>query len=287
MTHPTPSYGLLAGRVAMITGGAHNIGRAIAIRCAAEGARVVVADLAADAAEETVRHIRAAGGDAVAALCDLSTEAGTEEAFALAESRYGTVDTLVNNAYARVDARAFGPFLRLTGEVWENFNRINHGLLFHPTHRLARALAHAERPGSVVNISSHAAARAHRNHIPYDTVKGGVDSFTRAVAVDLAPWGIRVNAVRPGAVAVETSDPDPAARRFRAEQIPLGREGVPDDIASGVLYLASDLASWVTGQVFNIDGGMAAQARPPQSENGPVWTPRTIAEYEPPEEGSR
>ncbi|MGO4749465.1 SDR family NAD(P)-dependent oxidoreductase, partial [Streptomyces sp. 2MCAF27] len=138
----------------------------------------------------------------------------------------------------------------------------------------------AEKPGTVVNISSHAAARAHRNHIPYDTVKGGVDSFTRAVAVDLAPWNIRVNALRPGSVEVDTSDPDPQARHFRAAQIPLNREGTPDDIATSAVYLASDLSQWVTGQVFNVDGGMAAQARPPQTENGPVWTPRNIDDYD-------
>ncbi|MDW6065916.1 SDR family oxidoreductase [Streptomyces sp. FXJ1.4098] len=99
------------------------------------------------------------------------------------------------------------PFLRLTGEVWDEFHRVNLGLLFHPTHRMARTLADAEKPGTVVNISSHAAARAHRNHIPYDTVKGGVDSFTRAVAVDLAPWNIRVNALRPGSVRSTPATP--------------------------------------------------------------------------------
>ncbi|MFI0732732.1 SDR family NAD(P)-dependent oxidoreductase [Streptomyces sp. NPDC021225] len=277
---PSPGYGLLRGRTALVTGGARNIGRGIALRFAAEGARVVVADTAADAADATVNHIRAAGGDAAAVITDLCTEAGAEEAFAAAESRFGLVDTLVNNAYARVDARAFGPFLRLTGEVWEEFHRVNLGLLFHPTHRMARALADAGRPGTVVNISSHAAARAHRNHIPYDTVKGGVDAFTRAVAVDLAPWNIRVNALRPGSVEVDASDPDPRARQFRAAQIPLNREGTPDDIATSAVYLASPLSQWVTGQVFNVDGGMAAQARPPQTENGPVWTPRNIDDYD-------
>ncbi|MGO4756438.1 SDR family NAD(P)-dependent oxidoreductase, partial [Streptomyces sp. 2MCAF27] len=134
---PPRGYGLLRGRTALITGGARNIGRGIALRFAAEGARVVVADTAADAADATVEHIRASGGDALAVVTDLCTAAGTEQAFTAAESHFGLVDTLVNNAYARVDARAFGPFLRLTGEVWDEFHRVNLGLLFHPTHRMA------------------------------------------------------------------------------------------------------------------------------------------------------
>ncbi|MCR3721997.1 MULTISPECIES: SDR family NAD(P)-dependent oxidoreductase [Prauserella salsuginis group] len=279
-TSPT-GYGLLDGRVALITGGARNIGRAIAMRCGAEGAAVAVADVDADRVTSVADEIEQAGGTAFGVAVDMSTEEGVGSAFESVEQRFGLVDVLINNAYARGPRAAWGPFLHVTPSAWDEFTRVNLGLLFHPTHRMASALAERGRKGTIVNISSHGAARAHRNYIPYDTVKGGTDSFTRSVAVDLAPWGIRVNGLRPGAVEVDSDDPDPHVRRHRAEQIPLGRAGVPDDIASSAIYLASDLSQWVTGQTFNVDGGMAAQARAPQVETQRVWTPANIADHRP------
>jgi enoyl-[acyl-carrier-protein] reductase (NADH) len=126
--------------------------------------------------------------------------------------------------------------------------------------------------GSVVNISSHGAVRAHRNRIAYDAVKGAMDAFTRAVALDLAPWGIRVNTVRPGAIAVDRGPGDPPdPRAADADQIPLGRMGTPADIAAAVAFLASDQAGYITGQGVTVDGGLGAQARPPGQE--PHWSP--------------
>lgn len=272
-------HGLLDGKVALVTGSARNIGRAIALRCGAEGASVVVVDVDAERVAAVADEIAEAGGAALGVSADMSTEDGVAKAFERVEGRFGPVEVLVNNAYARGPRAAWGPFLHVTSGAWDEFTRMNLGLLFHPTHRMAATLAAAGRTGTVVNISSHGAARAHRNHIPYDAVKGATDSFTRSVAVDLAPWGIRVNGLRPGAVEVDSDDPDPDFRRRRGEQIPLGRVGAPDDIASSAIYLASELSQWVTGQVFNVDGGMAAQARAPQVETQPVWTPANIADH--------
>ncbi|MEU6132304.1 SDR family NAD(P)-dependent oxidoreductase [Saccharopolyspora sp. NPDC047091] len=276
-----PGHGLLRDRVALVTGGGRNLGRAIALRLAAEGAAVVVNDVRAEDAERTARD---AGERAIPAVADLSDPAAVEEVFARAEREFGVVDALVNNAYVRGPATAWGPFLALEHHGWSSFTRANLDLLFLGTHRAATALAAAGRGGTVVNISSHGAARAHRNQIAYDAVKGAVESFTRATAVDLAPWGIRVNALRPGSIDVaagtagsDTTDPELAA--LKAGQIPFGRTGTPEDVAGNVVALSSELTSYVTGQVYNVDGGMAAQARAPQVEIDRVWTPETIGGY--------
>jgi 3-oxoacyl-[acyl-carrier protein] reductase len=121
------------------------------------------------------------------------------------------------------------------------------------------------RSGSIVNITSFAAARAHRNMAAYDTSKGGLEAFTRATALDLAPFGIRVNAIGPGAMMTEQfRAQDPAARATRGDTVPLGRGGDPDEVGKVVAFMASDDASYVTGQVLYVDGGMLAQLRSPQ-----------------------
>ena len=129
---------------------------------------------------------------------------------------------------------------------------------------MAAALVADGAPGAVVNISSFAAHRAHRELAAYDASKGGVEAFTRAAALDLAPFGIRVNAVAPGAIRTDTSGSDPETLARRAAPIPLGRVGEPEEIAAAVVFLASDAASYVTGQTLIVDGGMTAQLRPIQ-----------------------
>ena len=155
-----------------------------------------------------------------------------------------------------------GPFLKMTSSGWDAYVRREHGdaLLLH-----APGGAHHGRRGvrgSIINISTNGASRVHRNTIAYDSVKGAMDTFTSAVAVDLAPWGIRCNAIRPGLIAVDSWETTLArgeARRIAA--IPIGREGRPADIAWAALFLASDEAGFVTGQAFEVDGGMLAQGR--------------------------
>ncbi|MFJ8019326.1 SDR family NAD(P)-dependent oxidoreductase [Streptomyces sp. NPDC096311] len=277
-------YGLMRDRVALVTGSGRNLGRAIAIRLAKEGAAVVVNDVRSADAERTLKDIEVAGGRAIKTVADMSDPAAVEAVFAQAEREFGTVDALVNNAYARGPATAWGPFLSLDVEGWSGFTRTNLDLLFLATHRAATAMAAAGHGGTILNISSHGAARAHRNQIAYDSVKGAIESFTRATAVDLAPWGIRVNALRPGSVDVtegtEGSDTvDPGLARLKATQIPLGRTGRPEDVAANVVALSCELTAYVTGQIYNVDGGMAVQARAPQVEIDTVWTPENIEGY--------
>ncbi|MGI8312528.1 SDR family NAD(P)-dependent oxidoreductase [Saccharopolyspora hattusasensis] len=275
----TTGHGQLEGRVGLVTGAGRNIGAAIARRLAAEGMAVAVGDIDIRSAEQVVRAIRDAGGTAVAAVGDLADVDAVDQLFDEIERELGPVDALVNNAYARVGATCFAPFLKVAVEDWQAFVAANTTMFFAPAQRMARRLASLGAPGSIVNISSHGAARAHREHIPYDSVKGAMESFTRAVAVDLAPWGIRCNCVRPGAVAVEDEKLDWGEEGdLRSAQIPLGRPASPSDVAASVLYLTSAESSYVTGQIFNVDGGMAVQARAPQVEPQPPATPGTLTD---------
>ena len=272
----------LDGRVAFVTGAGRNIGKAIALALVAEGASVAVADINGESAEAVAQQIRDAGGNAVAAVGDLSDFATIDRVFGEVEASLGTVDLLVNNAYARIGETNWASFLTVDPADWQLFVTRNTNMFFGCTQRVARALALEGREGAIVNISTNGADRPHRNHIAYDSVKGALDSFTRAIAVDLAPWQIRANGIRPGNIMIE-EEPDEVwpgdKRALRGAQIPLGRPGVGDDIAGAVVYLGSHEARYVTGQIINVDGGMLTQGRAPQVEMVEVRTPENIAPF--------
>lgn len=272
----------LTGRTVLVTGAGRNIGRAIALRCGSEGARVAVNDVDATAAAAVVSELRDVGVDAQPAVGDMSDFAQVDQIFAQTENTLGVVDVLVNNAYARIGQTVWDNFLSVEPSDWEVFVSRNLNMLYGCTQRAARGLATSGQKGSIINISSIGAERAHRNSIPYDSVKGAMESFTRAVAVDLAPWNIRVNALRPGAIAVDGEPPAPKGKEhLRAAQIPMGRPGTPEDVAAAVIFLASAESAYVTGQIFNIDGGMMAQGRAPQVEARPVVHPATAGPVPP------
>lgn len=269
--------GLLSGKTAVITGSSKGIGRGIALRFAAEGARVVVNGRDPNAVGSAVREIGAAGGDCVGIAADVSDEDDVVRLFDEVARVFGPADVLVNNASVPLDARATGPFLAIKGADWDEYVGLSLAMLFRPTMRAARDMAAAAIRGSIVNIGSNGSVRAHRRLIAYDTVKGAMDAFTRAIAVDLAPWGIRVNVIRPGYIAVGTQPPLSADQRaFRAAAIPLGRLGTPADVAWAAVFLAADDAGYTTGQAFEVDGGLLAQGRSPQAESQPVATPATL-----------
>lgn len=269
---------LLEGKVALVTGAAHGIGKGVALRFAREGAAVVVNGRHAENVEAAVREIERFGGTALAAISDITVEREVAAMFARVLERFGHVDVLVNNALTRLDLGERGPFLKMRAEGWDAFMHANLGALFYCTQHAAKIMARQGIRGSIVNISTVGAARAHRADIAYDAMKGAMDAFTRAVAVDLGAWGIRVNALRPGPILTERDPLFAAPRPQPNGDVPLGRMGYPEDVAWAAVFLAVDDAAFVTGQAFEVDGGLLAQARSPCATPDRVSTPESVGE---------
>ncbi len=252
----------LQDKVVVVTGSNRGIGRATAIRCAAEGARVVVHGRDRAKVDAVCAEIRDAKHEVIGVSADVGDEKDVARLFDEAVRAFGTVDALVNNA-AWSDPKAH--LLEMDVAHWDEVMRSNLRSVFLCTHRAASLMVEQGKGGSIVNITSFGGARAHRIMAAYDTTKGGVEAFTRAAALDLGPFGIRVNAVGPGAIMTEQfAAQDADARARRGAVVPLGRAGEPDEVARVIAFIASDDASYVTGQVLYVDGGMLAQLRSPQ-----------------------
>jgi 3-oxoacyl-[acyl-carrier protein] reductase len=252
----------LQNKVVIVTGSSRGIGRGIADRFAAEGARVVVNGREPATIEPVAQALRERGAEAIAVAADVGHTADVDRLFDTTRATFGGIDVLVNNAaWASPSAH----FLEMDEDHWDTVIRTNLRSVFLCCSRAARMMVEQNRRGSIVNISSFAAARSHRQMAAYDATKGGMEAFTRAIAIDLAPFGVRVNVVGPGAIHTEEYEPEgEAGRRARGQTVPLGRVGYPADIAGAVAFMASDDASYITGQVLYVDGGMLAQLRSPQ-----------------------
>jgi 3-oxoacyl-[acyl-carrier protein] reductase len=248
-------YRLAPGTVAVVTGAASGIGRAIAERFGAEGAHVVVNDVDEAGAEAVAQAIAASGGTALAVAADISDEAQVDRLFERTLEQFGTVDVLVNNAGL---TRTERHFLEADAAWWRRIIDVNLTGAFLCSHRAARIMA-GKRSGAIINMSSGGATRAHRGNAAYDAAKGGIEALTRAMALDLGPYGVRVNALVPG--SVDTSGLSPETKAARGVNIPLGRVGEADELAGPAVFLASDDARYITGHCLVVDGGLLSQQR--------------------------
>jgi NAD(P)-dependent dehydrogenase (short-subunit alcohol dehydrogenase family) len=251
----------LANRVAIVTGAATGIGGATARRLAEEGARVLVADIDASGAQANAARIQADGGTAEALQSDVGTEAGVQAMVEQAAQKWGRLDIIVNNAYA-VGSIERTESANVPEAIWDRGFDVGLKSMF----RAARfAIPHLRKAGggSIVNMSSVHAMLAEPGQLVYETLKAGVISLTRQLAVEYGPDGIRVNAICPGHIVTEHIAEGwrehPQTLRFFAEQYPLRRTGQPVDIANAVVFLCSDEASFITGQALVVDGGLSIQ----------------------------
>lgn len=245
----------LTGKRALVTGAGRDIGRAIAEALARCGAAVAVNYRASkDQAEEVVQAIRAEGGTAIAVQADV-TRADEVECMIqeVVQQLGGNLDILVNNAGGLVQRSAIAD---MPEELWDQVMNVNLKSVFLVT---KAALKHFNDGGAIVNVSSLAARNGGGNGaVAYAAAKGGVLTFTRGLAKELAPRKIRVNCVSPGLINTTFHDrfTPPEARQRTASATPLGREGEASEVAAGVVFLASDLASYINGESLEINGGL-------------------------------
>jgi 3-oxoacyl-[acyl-carrier protein] reductase len=250
----------LQGKVAIVTGAAHGIGRAIAERYGAEGAMVVVSDINAAGVETVAKGIADAGGMAIAIATDVSNKAAVDHLFDETLERFGAVDVIVNSA-GLVDTERH--FLDGDEAWWDKIHAVNLKGTFLCGLRAAQHMAR-KGEGVIINVSSGGATRAHRGNAAYDATKGGIEALTRAMAVDLAPYGVRVNGLIPGSIDTQGMTPD--VKNERGQAIPMGRVGEPHDMSGAAVFLASDDAAYVTGQLIAVDGGILAAMRSPAAD---------------------
>lgn len=251
----------LKGKVAIITGAGSGIGRAVAFEFAREGARVVVNDRRTDGmAEETVAAIRAAAGQAVHIAADVALEQDVVRLVQAAVHTYGRLDIMVNNAGVSI----YKPLQDLTEEDFDTVVAVNQKGTFLGTKHAVPALIEAGG-GSIINTASIAADHGQHGSFVYGATKGAILSMTRIAAVELAEFGIRVNAVQPGVIETGMRSAGGSKRaevmERCARETPLGRRlGLPEDCAPLYVFLASDESSFITGQTMAVDGGILVES---------------------------
>ncbi|HEY7679029.1 MAG TPA: SDR family oxidoreductase [Terriglobia bacterium] len=246
----------LENKVALVSGAAHGIGKAIAELFAEEGAWVLIADIDEEAGAQAAKEIQSKGGSAVFCRTDVSSEADAARAVEKAESRAGAIDVLCNNAAYLGD---FKGVVDATDDEWKRCIEVS--LL--GTHRLTR---HAlpkmieRRSGSIINVVSIQGMVGCPTSVAYTTVKSGLLGYTRSAAYDYGPHNIRVNALCPGPIQTRISPkPGEPSYQWQCDQTVLGRVGYPREVAYAALFLASEESSYITGAVLPVDGGWTSK----------------------------
>jgi NAD(P)-dependent dehydrogenase (short-subunit alcohol dehydrogenase family) len=246
-----PDSVLLTEKVAVVTGGGSGIGRGIAEGLAAFGAKVAIWEREAESCERVAADIGCLG-----LTVDVRESAEVEAALARTRDELGEVQILVNNAGGVFHV----PFLESKEKGWDALHRANLKHVMICTHQVARAMVAAELPGSIMSVTSIEGVRAAPGYAAYAAAKAGVINFTKTIALELAPYGIRVNALAPDITMTEglASVTPPGSMDHFGQVVPMGRPGHVDEMAGAAVFLASDLSSYVTGQTLHVDGGTDA-----------------------------
>lgn len=243
----------LEGKVAIVTGGAQGIGKSIATQLALAGANVVIADVMEEKAKSTAQEISQSGNEAISIGVDVSSLSSVEEIVKKTLDKFGRIDILVNNAGVTRDALV----MRMKEEDWDLVLDINLKGAFNCI-KIVSPVMMKQKSGKIVNIASIVGISGNAGQANYSASKGGLIALTKTCAKELASRQINVNAVAPGFIQTSMTERLPAQVKEKlSSQIPLGKIGKPEDVASAVLFLVSEKSSYITGEVIKVDGGMA------------------------------
>ena len=244
---------LLQDKVALITGASRGIGKAIALRMAGEGGHIAFTDLREDEnMQALVKELEGMGVKAKGYASDASNTENTEQTVALIAKDFGRIDILVNNAGITKD----GLLLRMTEKQWDDVINVNLKSVFNFPKAVAPIMS-SQRSGSIINMSSVVGVSGNAGQVNYSASKAGIIGLTKSVAKEFGKRGIRSNAIAPGFIITDmTAQLSEEVRKEWASKIPLHRGGTPQDVADVCLFLASDLSSYVSGQVIHVCGGM-------------------------------
>jgi 3-oxoacyl-[acyl-carrier protein] reductase len=245
--------GPLDGKVAIVTGGSRGIGAEVGARLAEDGAAVVVSGRDGERLQHTVREWETQGRAVLGVVADAASREDCERLVTTAKQHFGRIDVLVNNAGMTHDQL----LVRMTDEDWDRVMEVNLRSAFLMTRAVSKALVRQKSGGRVINITSTAGAMGNAGQVNYSAAKAGLIGFTKAAARELAHWSILVNAVAPGLIETDmTKDLSATAREALLAQVPLKRSGTAREVAEMVRFLAGDGATYVTGQVFHVNGGL-------------------------------
>ncbi len=245
--------GPLDGKVAIVTGGSRGIGAEVGARLAEDGAAVVVSGRDGERLQHTVREWETQGRAVLGVVADAASREDCERLVSTAKQHFGRIDILVNNAGMTHDQL----LVRMTDEDWDRVMEVNLRSAFLMTRAVSKALVRQKSGGRVINITSTAGAMGNAGQVNYSAAKAGLIGFTKAAARELAHWSILVNAVAPGLIETDmTKDLSATAREALLAQVPLKRSGTAREVAEMVRFLAGDGATYVTGQVFHVNGGL-------------------------------
>jgi len=245
--------GPLDGKVAIVTGGSRGIGAEVAGRLAEDGAAVVVSGRDGDRLQRTVREWETQGRAVLGVVADAANREDCERLVNTTRQQFGRVDVLVNNAGVTHDQL----LVRMTDEDWDRVIEVNLRSAFLMTRAVSKALVRQKSGGRVINITSTSGAMGNAGQVNYSAAKAGLIGFTKAAARELAHWSILVNAVAPGLIETDmTANLSATAREALLAQVPLKRSGTVREVAEMVRFLAGDGATYITGQVFHVNGGL-------------------------------